>query len=282
MIKRCYLIYLLVLSLGVTAQENLVPNGHFDENTSQYSGGSNPVDYYTADQECTGVAVIPSPKWANGPNKIFYKCPQVKIGVGTDNPLHKLDVRGGGYFSGSIGIGAFPSTGIQVNSVTNQDVGFCINHNSPNPDGYGYKAIVNDEETRGFGMFSNVYNKDVFAVYSNGKMTISNASQTILQLETDGLLRARRVKVDTEVWPDYVFSSNYDLMPLLELDLYIKREKHLPNIPDEGVILKEGIDLAEMNVLLLEKIEEVTLYTIGLKKEIEQMRSEIESLKSER
>jgi hypothetical protein len=52
MIKNSYLLVVIILSFGVNAQENLVPNGHFDENTSQYSGGSNPVDYYTADQDC--------------------------------------------------------------------------------------------------------------------------------------------------------------------------------------------------------------------------------------
>lgn len=76
-----------------------------------------------------------------------------------------------------------------------------------------------------------------------------------------------RVKLNTN-WPDYVFQENYPLMPLSEVETYIQTEGHLPGIPDAATIQKEGIDLAEMNRLLLEKVEELTLYVIELEKQL--------------
>jgi len=67
-------------------------------------------------------------------------------------------------------------------------------------------------------------------------------------------------------WADYVFKENYKLMPLKELEAYINANQHLPNMPAAEQVKQEGIDLAEMNIKLLEKIEELTLYIIQLEK----------------
>ncbi|HRW22318.1 MAG TPA: hypothetical protein P5509_10105, partial [Bacteroidales bacterium] len=62
---------------------------------------------------------------------------------------------------------------------------------------------------------------------------------------------------------DYVFDDEYQLMSLDELSEFIKTNKHLPNIPSEAEVMKEGnFDLGEMNKILLEKIEELTLYIL--------------------
>jgi hypothetical protein len=60
---------------------------------------------------------------------------------------------------------------------------------------------------------------------------------------------------------------------------FIEKEKHLPNIPSEEEIKEEGIDLAEMNVKLMEKIEELMLYTIQQQKDIEALKLEMSQLK---
>lgn len=85
----------------------------------------------------------------------------------------------------------------------------------------------------------------------------------------DGLVTSREVKVRTDVWPDYVFNNNYKLMPLSEVERYIVEYKHLPGIPSEREVMKEGINVGEMNKLLLEKIEELTLHLINLQKQID-------------
>lgn len=81
-------------------------------------------------------------------------------------------------------------------------------------------------------------------------------------------IRTEKVKVDLNTsWADYVFDSNYELMPLDELAKFVEKEKHLPNVPSEKELQTEGIDLAQMDKIQMEKIEELTLYIIQLKKQ---------------
>jgi len=64
---------------------------------------------------------------------------------------------------------------------------------------------------------------------------------------------------------------NYNLMPLKELEQYILQNKHLPDVPNQDEISKNGIDVYEMNAVLLKKVEELTLYVIELEKRIDEM-----------
>ncbi len=73
----------------------------------------------------------------------------------------------------------------------------------------------------------------------------------------------------TPFWADFVFDKNYQLRPLAELENFIKVNKHLPEIPSSAEVTKNGIDLAETQALLLQKIEELTLYVIKQNKKIE-------------
>jgi hypothetical protein len=73
-------------------------------------------------------------------------------------------------------------------------------------------------------------------------------------------------------WPDYVFNRGYKLRDLDELSRFIEKNKHLPNIPSAADIEKNGVTVGEMQRLQMEKIEELTLYILELKKEIEQLK----------
>ena len=72
----------------------------------------------------------------------------------------------------------------------------------------------------------------------------------------------------TPFWADFVFEPNFKLRPILELAEYIKLHKHLPDIPSTAEVTKNGIDLAETQALLLQKVEELTLYVIEQNKKI--------------
>ena len=78
--------------------------------------------------------------------------------------------------------------------------------------------------------------------------------------------------------PDYVFNNNYDLKPLVEVEEYINENKHLPGIPSSNEARGKGVDIGEMQSKLLEKIEEITLYIIELKKENEALKAKIEEI----
>jgi len=69
-------------------------------------------------------------------------------------------------------------------------------------------------------------------------------------------------------------------MQIDEIKNYIDQNKHLPEVPSAKEMEKNGIQLGEMNMLLLKKIEELTLYTIEMNKKMEEMKKEINDLKS--
>jgi hypothetical protein len=70
-------------------------------------------------------------------------------------------------------------------------------------------------------------------------------------------------------WSDFVFDKGYKLRPLKEVESFIKTNGHLPEIPSAKEVAKEGIDLGAMDAKLLQKVEELTLYMIELKQELE-------------
>jgi hypothetical protein len=89
-----------------------------------------------------------------------------------------------------------------------------------------------------------------------------------------GKVIAEEVRVQLRAsWPDYVFAKDYKLAPLYELEEYIHSHQHLPGLQPAAQIEKEGADLGETQRKLVEKVEELTLYVIELKKEIDQLKS---------
>ncbi len=89
--------------------------------------------------------------------------------------------------------------------------------------------------------------------------------------EFHGTLRATKMNVDAKWWADFVFDENYKLPSLAEVETYIAKNKHLPNVPSEAEVLENGLDLAEMQSIQQQKIEELTLYIIQQQKQIDQL-----------
>lgn len=92
----------------------------------------------------------------------------------------------------------------------------------------------------------------------------------LLQLDNDGLLRAREIKVDQANWPDYVFKKDYELMPLNKVQAFINKNGHLPNVPSAEAIEKEGLNLGDAAHVSMQKIEELTLYVLQINEKVEQ------------
>jgi len=101
-------------------------------------------------------------------------------------------------------------------------------------------------------------------------------------LSVDGLILAKEVRVavsTTTHWADYVFAKGYKLKSLSDVEQYILKHKHLPDVPSAEEVKENGIDMLEMNSILLKKIEELTLYTIALQKQLDAQQKEINTLK---
>lgn len=91
---------------------------------------------------------------------------------------------------------------------------------------------------------------------------------TTYKLEVNGTARTKEVIVET-VWADYVFDKGYKLRSIDEMEAFINENKHLPNIPSATEIQSNGMKVGETNKAMMEKIEEMALYIIQLKKEID-------------
>ncbi len=109
--------------------------------------------------------------------------------------------------------------------------------------------------------------------YTAGNVGIGTNALTNYGLAVDNKIRAREIRVDNDNWADYVFKKDYNLLTLEEVQKHIQEKGHLPNIPSAKEVEVNGIELGEMNKLLLEKIEELTLYVIELKKEVNQLKN---------
>jgi hypothetical protein len=104
---------------------------------------------------------------------------------------------------------------------------------------------------------------------NTGKVGIGTTTPDQL-LTVKGIIHSQEVRVDLTVpGPDYVFEKNYSLPALKEVKDYIDQHKHLPEVPSAIQMEKNGVQLGEMNMLLLKKVEELTLYVIEQNKKIE-------------
>ena len=121
---------------------------------------------------------------------------------------------------------------------------------------------------------------------SNKRLVIRKASGNIgigttnpkEKLSVNGNIRAKEVKVEIENWPDYVFKADYDLPSLDDVKKHIAIKGHLPNIPSAKEISEQGAALGALNVKLLEKIEELTLYTLDQEAQLQQQQHTINTL----
>ena len=110
--------------------------------------------------------------------------------------------------------------------------------------------------------------KDVLTI-RNGNVGINDTSPDNA-LDVKGTIRAQEIIVDA-YWADFVFDDDYDLMPLEEVDAYIEKNGHLPEIPDEKNVSKNGVAVGEIQSRLLQKIEELTLHLIEQNKRIKKL-----------
>jgi len=132
--------------------------------------------------------------------------------------------------------------------------------------------------TNGAGMRMSFFTKDAAAenlptekmtITGNGNIGIGTTSPSN-KLEVNGTIRAKEIKVEAAPWPDYVFADDYQLKDLSEVEQYINANNHLPDVPAAETLEQQGVNLGEMNRILLKKVEELTLYVIQLQKSIEE------------
>ena len=130
-----------------------------------------------------------------------------------------------------------------------------------------------------YGMITNWNN--AFSVKTDGAITlngrvgvnIENTTNDYALAVSGGVIATKVYIQDVNEWPDYVFGNGHRPMPLGELREYIGENRHLPGVPSEAEVKEQGYDVAEMQSVLLEKIEELTLYMLRQQEEIDSLRT---------
>lgn len=133
-------------------------------------------------------------------------------------------------------------------------------------NGFGHKIYARDPGNRTVLNIAARHNTsswtDMVSLTSQGNVGIGIENPQA-KLAVNGNILATEVKVKTNIAvPDYVFEPDYELATLQEVEAYVKEYKHLPEIPSAADIQRDGLDLVEMNLLLLKKVEELTLHLI--------------------
>jgi hypothetical protein len=101
------------------------------------------------------------------------------------------------------------------------------------------------------------------------------------KLAVNGTIKAKEVIVETTDWSDYVFTDDYRLAPLAEVEQHIREKKHLPGIPSAAEVAEHGVSMGEMQTRMLAKIEELTLHVITQGKAIQSLREENTDLREQ-
>lgn len=140
---------------------------------------------------------------------------------------------------------------IAIKGLTGQKTGF---------------SVSGTEHAKAFSVTNTTNNKTSFVVFANG---VVNAKKIYAE-EIEVLPTVNGTK-----WPDYVFAKDYSLRSLSELREYITENNHLPDVPSAEELSNAKLNLAEMNVTLLKKVEELTLYILDLQKQIDSVNSQI-------
>lgn len=195
------------------------------------------------------------------------------VGIGTGSPVTLLHINGGttmtaGWNKTSTLEATYPVQIFNSNATKWAGIGYDFS----NALRFWVNATSDDLVSSGTNAMS---------IMNNGNVSIGPFSSPDYKLSVAGTIRSKEVIVETADWPDYVFKKSYELPSLDQVKTYIDQYGHLRELPSEQQIAKEGVNLGEMNKLLVKKIEELTLYLIENDKELKSQRHEVEMLKQQ-
>jgi hypothetical protein len=216
--------------------------------------------------------------------------PQTWDVAGNETNFFIRDVTNGSTLPFRIQPGA-PSSSIYIANTGNIGLGTTSPsaqlHILDNSTGYPNVLLVENSNTSsnfvGLRMKTN-HSTDATTIDFNNagqewRLNFDDGDGNELSLDTNGNLSVTgTITANGSTFPDYVFAPNYDLMPLNQLSEYITTNNRLPNIPSAEDILLKGLNMTEMQKKLMEKIEELTLYTISQQKEIDNLREHISKI----
>lgn len=201
------------------------------------------------------------------------------IGIGTSTPTAKLEV------NGTTKTGFLNCSDISLNTTKSVLARLFEGNNDGEGTYLGVKSYnTQPVSTKMFSLEHKFYGRLNSSIdfYRGGSMTggyigftVNNGTQmgrlNSNGLEIAGTIKAREIKVEVNAGADHVFKPAYNLRNLNEVEAFVKENNHLPDIPSEKEMQENGLSVNEFQIKLLQKIEELTLYTIEQNKRINQL-----------
>src|SRR6185503_13022233 len=221
--------------------------------------------YFSRPVSNTNPGNIQGTLYAVGATDISLQAEGGNVGIGTSSPSNLLTV-GSSSKRGTLNV---------IGSATDAPA-FSISDSRT--AGHQYTFYNGVSGTGNLDIFDQTTNAYRFTINSSGNIGIGTTSPGSYMLAVNGNVHARQVNVDVTGWGDYVFKSNYVLAPLSMVKAYVDQYHHLPEIPSEQQIAKDGLNLGEMNKLLVKKVEELTLYLIKKDQQIKAQNERIDRL----
>jgi hypothetical protein len=173
---------------------------------------------------------------------------------------------------------------VAINSPTIP--GIMLNIDAPVNNGIALRARATATSTNysPYAMLSVVNSNDAkaFAIWNEAQVVNGCPNGTeVFRIWGDGRVEAKRVKVTMNGWCDYVFDADYKLAPLDQVNAYIQAHGHLPEVPSTAEVQAHGVDVGDMDALLLKKIEELTLYAIAQQKRCDLLEKQVLDLNAQ-
>jgi hypothetical protein len=201
------------------------------------------------------------------------------VGIGTPAPAAKLEVNGDANIGSDAGTINGYGAKLQLLGASSNGDALWLSRFNNGSNQTELRVNIGDDVGQSQDMFvvgTHSWNggtwNPFFAVQASGNVGIGTTSPDA-KLTVSGQVHAQEVKVTVAApGPDYVFEKDYKLTSLEEIKNYINQNKHLPEVPSAKEMEKNGVQLGEMNMLLLRKIEELTLHLIEQNKIIAELK----------
>lgn len=210
------------------------------------------------------------------------------FGIGTLSPRASLDVAGTtgdslttvlSRLHGGNTIGKGTYLGTRSYSIASNSPAFGLVSSISGAEGAKILFMLQNSSNAQYLAFCTNDGTEKMRLDVNGNLGIGTTATGNYKLAVEGTIGARKIQVKQTSWADFVFKPSYHLPSLSKIEKYISENQHLPGIPTESEVIAHGLDLGEMNRLLLQKVEEITLYLIEEHKSNERLKEENEELK---